>query len=69
MFEKKKLRKEFNQKLITLMENTQNDWLYLSELEQMSYEESKELHILALLAKSKYFFLFKEAKIRKISRK
>ncbi|KRG12822.1 YaaL family protein [Lederbergia galactosidilytica] len=67
MFQRKKLRKEYNQKLIELMENAKKDWMYFSQLEEMSYEYDEELHRLALLAKSKYFFLFREAKKRKIS--
>ncbi|GIN74343.1 hypothetical protein J14TS2_48180 [Bacillus sp. J14TS2] len=67
MFQKEKLRKEYDQKLIELMESSKKDWMYFSQLEEMSYEYDEELHRLALLAKSKYFFLFQEAKIRKIS--
>lgn len=67
MFQKEKLRKEYDQKLIDLMESTKKDWMYFSQLEEMSYEYDEGLHRLALLAKSKYFFLFQEAKKRKIS--
>ncbi|MCJ7842935.1 YaaL family protein [Lederbergia sp. NSJ-179] len=67
MFQKEKLREEYNQRLIELMQSTKKDWLYFSQLEDMSYGYDEELHRLALLAKSKYFFLFQEAKKRKIS--
>lgn len=70
MFSKrKKLRKEFDQRLLQLMEKTQKDWLSLAELERLSYEKNEELQLQTLLAKAKYFFLFSEAKRRRISKK
>lgn len=67
LFQKKKLRKEFDTKLLELMESTKSDWLQLSHMEKLSYDESDELRSLTKLAKAKYFFLFHEAKVRKIS--
>ncbi|MBS4179762.1 YaaL family protein [Lederbergia citrea] len=66
MFRKKKLRKQYDQKFIELMEATRNDWLELSRMEKLSYEQNAELSTLTKLAKAKYFFLFPEAKNRNI---
>ncbi len=69
LFRKKKLRKEYDQKLIDVMEMTREDWLRQRHLENLSYEQSEDLRCGTLLAQAKYFFLFREAKIRKISMK
>lgn len=69
MFRKQKLRKEYNQKLIDLMESTKEDWSKQTHLQKLSYEQSEEQHCATLLAKAKYFFLFREAKARQISLK
>ncbi|HLU23305.1 YaaL family protein [Lederbergia graminis] len=67
MFQKKKLRKEYDQRLLNLMESTKRDWLQLTQMEQLSYDRSDDLRCLTLLAKTKHFYLFQEAKKRKIS--
>ncbi|MCJ8009987.1 YaaL family protein [Lederbergia wuyishanensis] len=64
---KKKLRKEYDKKLIDLMESTKNDWMIQSQLNKLSFEKSDDLQAITQLAKAKYFFLFHEAKVRKIS--
>lgn len=67
LFRKKKLRKEYDQKLIDVMEITKEDWLRQKHLENLSYEQSEDLRCGTLLAQAKYFFLFREAKLRKVS--
>lgn len=67
MFRKQKLRKEFDQNLIDLMETVKKEWDQKSEMHKLSYEPNEELQYQLLLAKAKYIFLFKEAKKRKIS--
>ena len=64
---KKKLRKECDKKLIDLMDSTKNDWMIQSQLNKLSFEKSDDLQAITQLAKAKYFFLFHEAKVRKIS--
>lgn len=66
MFQKKKLRKEYDYRLIELMESTKHDWLRKQHLESLSYD-SEELSNMTMIAKAKYFFLFHEAKKRKVS--
>lgn len=67
MLKKRKLRKKYDQKLLQLMESTQSDWVYLEKLEDLSYEKGDDLQVIRLLAKSKYLFLLKEARVRKAS--
>ncbi|MEK3888908.1 YaaL family protein [Bacillus sp. FSL K6-3431] len=69
MFRKQKLRKAYDQKLIDVMESTRENWLHQRHLENLSYEQSEDIRCRTLLAQAKYFFLFREAKIRKISTK
>ena len=64
---KKKLRRGYDQQLIELMDKTKKDWMIQTQLLKMSFEKSDALQVLTQLAKAKYFFLFQEAKIRKIS--
>jgi len=64
---KKKLGKEYDKKLIDLMDSTKNDWMIQSQLNKLSFEKSDDLQAITQLAKAKYFFLFHEAKVRKIS--
>lgn len=64
---KKKLRRGYDQQLIELMDKTKKDWMIQTQLLKMSFEKSDDLQVLTQLAKAKYFFLFQEAKIRKIS--
>ncbi|MBS4201449.1 YaaL family protein [Bacillus sp. FJAT-49732] len=68
MFKKKqKLRKEYDRKLIELMDTTKKDWMIQSQLIDLSFEKSDDLQAITQLAKAKYFFLFQEAKVRKIA--
>ncbi|MFS0645379.1 YaaL family protein [Siminovitchia sp. 179-K 8D1 HS] len=67
MFQRQKLRKEFDQKFIELMEEAKKDWSHLKKMMDLSYGENEELRYKALLAKAKYVYLLREAKIRKIS--
>lgn len=67
MFQRQKLRKEFDQKFIELMEEAKKDWAHLKQMMDLSYGENEELRYKALLAKAKYVYLLREAKIRKIS--
>lgn len=64
---KKKLRREYDQKLIELMDTTKKDWMIQSQLIKLSVEKSDDLESITQLAKAKYFFLFREAKVRKIT--
>ena len=65
-FKKGKLKKEYDNKLIHLMKETQDDWKEAQVME--GFLDDYDLSVIAgrKIAESKHFFLFKEAKIRKI---
>ncbi|KUP03891.1 hypothetical protein Q73_16400 [Bacillus coahuilensis m2-6] len=67
IFSKKhKLRKEYDEQLIQLMRSTRDQWNHKKEIEEISIEKTFELLCERKIAEAKYFFLFKEAKHRKI---
>lgn len=65
-FKKAKLKKEFDSKLISLMKETKEEWQQSQIIEELM--DDYELAIIAQrkIAESKHFFLYKEARIRKI---
>lgn len=67
MFQKHKLRKEFDQKCIRQIEKAKNSWMHLNRMMDISYGEQDELKYKALLAKAKYVYLLREARQRNIS--
>ncbi|PKG21951.1 YaaL family protein [Niallia nealsonii] len=64
---KGKLRKEFDEKLLIQFSNMKKDWLNDKSLLDKSFDPSDEVICAARLTEAKYFFLFKEAKERKIT--
>ncbi|MFD1708125.1 YaaL family protein [Siminovitchia sediminis] len=67
MFKKHKLQKEFDHRLIDLLEKKKREWDEQKHLLRLSYEPQDELQYRTLMAKSKYLFLLKEARKRNIS--
>ncbi|KEK21790.1 YaaL family protein [Bacillus gaemokensis] len=66
-FQKKgKLRKEYDDKLITSLEKVKNEWLRLKRMVEQSVEPSQDVLCSLKLAEAKYFFLLKEAKRRPV---
>ncbi|GIN88873.1 hypothetical protein J6TS2_52590 [Heyndrickxia sporothermodurans] len=63
---KKKLRNDYDQKLIDLMTTVRKKWLQQKSLVEMSFEYDEELIAQKKIAEMKYFFLFREAKARNI---
>lgn len=67
MFNRKfKLRNEYDQKLVNLMSVAKKDWNQQKSLVDMSFEFNEGLIYYKKIAEVKYFFLFREAKIRNI---
>jgi len=64
---KGKLRKEFDEKLLIQFSNMKKDWLNDKSLLDKSFDPSDEVICAARLTEAKYFFLFKEAKERRIT--
>ncbi|MBT2681110.1 YaaL family protein [Bacillus sp. ISL-35] len=68
LFRKKKwLRKEFDQKLLGQLNSMKMNWNNQKLLVERSFDPSEEFITEAKIAEAKYFFLFKEAKHRKIT--
>jgi hypothetical protein len=63
---RKKLREEFDRKLIDLMSTAKKDWIQQKSLSDISFDYNDELNYYKMSAEAKYFFLFKEAKHRNI---
>jgi hypothetical protein len=65
-FRKGKLKKEFDEKLIRLIKDTNEDRKNAQVMEE--FLDDYDLAVIAQrkITESKHFFLFKEAKIRKI---
>lgn len=68
LFQRKgKLRKEFDRKLIEDIETMKANWFSHKSLLETSYDSSFDTISQAKLSELKYFYLFKEARKRKIS--
>jgi len=64
---KGKLRKEFDQKLIHDIETMKTNWYNHKGLIEKSFDPSFDTICQAKLSELKYYYLFKEAKERKVS--
>jgi hypothetical protein len=60
------LRKKYDHKLLEQLEHNKNSWLNQKALLEKSLDPSDDIIIHAKIAEAKYFYLFKEAKKRKI---
>ncbi|MEC2058096.1 YaaL family protein [Peribacillus psychrosaccharolyticus] len=61
------LRNEYDQKLIEQLELLKKDWLYQKSMLEKSVDPSQDAILQTKLAEVKYFYLFKEAKQRRVS--
>ncbi|MTH55734.1 DUF2508 family protein [Bacillus mangrovi] len=67
LFKRKgRLRQDFNQQLIDLLMKSKYEWNRQKQLVEKSVEPSEEVLFELKIAESKYFFLLREAKQRKI---
>ncbi|MCA1042605.1 YaaL family protein [Bacillus infantis] len=69
MFFRKKgrLRNEFDEQLLGQLNSLKDEWYNQKRLLEKSFDPSAEVMAQTKLAEAKYFYLFKEAKARKIS--
>ena len=65
-FKKAKLKNEFDQKLVSLMKQTKEDWQQAQVIEGLLDDYDLSVIAQRKIAESKHFFLYKEARIRKI---
>ena len=63
---RKSIRKEFDEKLIQQLETLKRNWFNQKSLLERSVDPSEEAIISSKIAEVKYFYLFKEAKRRKV---
>ncbi|MEH7234526.1 YaaL family protein [Bacillus sp. JJ1562] len=67
LFKKKgKLRREFNQELFSQLEIAKKEWMRQKSLIEKSVEPSDDILNELKVAETKYFFLLREAKRRKV---
>ncbi|MEH7387795.1 YaaL family protein [Bacillus sp. JJ1521] len=67
LFKKKgKLRKQFNQELFSQLEIAKKEWMRQKSLIEKSVEPSDDVLSELKVAETKYFFLLREAKRRKV---
>ncbi|TFD96637.1 YaaL family protein [Jeotgalibacillus salarius] len=67
LFRKKgKLKKEYDERLVHLMQQTREEWQQQKNFSDMSFEKSLQLNAEEKMAEARYFYLFKEARHRKI---
>lgn len=65
-FNKQKLRKEHDEKLVSLIKQSKQELDNLQQIEGLVDDFSLDTIAQKKIAESKYFYLFKEARIRKI---
>jgi alpha/beta superfamily hydrolase len=65
-FKKAKLKKEFDAKFISLMKETKEEWQQAQRIEALIDDYDLSIIVQRKIAESKHFFLYKEARIRKI---
>ncbi len=67
LFRKKgKLKREYDDKLMTLMIKQKKQWENSRRFEAITIEEHPRSLVQKKMQKAKYFYLFKEARIRRI---
>ncbi|AMX00651.1 YaaL family protein [Rummeliibacillus sp. G93] len=66
LFKKFKLRKEYDEKLVSLIRQTKEEWQHAQSMENLMADYSLDIIAQRKIAESKHFYLFKEARIRKV---
>lgn len=66
LFRKPKLKKQYDDQLITLIQRAQEDLNQAKVIEELSDDYDQAVTTKRQIAESTYFYLFKEARIRKI---
>ncbi|WP_242225258.1 YaaL family protein [Bacillus cereus group sp. BfR-BA-01380] len=65
-WKKGNLRKEYDEKLIVLLEQVKIEWMRQERIVEQSIEPSEDVLCHLKLAEAKYFYLLKEAKRRPV---
>ena len=64
---KRKLKQEYDEKLRSLMMETKEEWEQTRLIEKHLDDYDQEVFIRRKIAESKHFYLYKEAKVRKLA--
>lgn len=65
-FNKQKLRKEYDGNLVQLIKQTKQELENLQQIENLVDDFNLDTMVQKKIAESKYFYLFKEARIRRV---
>lgn len=65
---KRKLKKDFDDRLRSLLMETKDEWEQARDVEKYLNDYDQEVIVRRKIAESKHFYLFKEAKVRKLGR-
>lgn len=65
-FRKGKLKKEFDELLISTIKETKQDWQQAKVIEELSDDYDLAIIAQRQIAESIHFYLFKEARIRRV---
>ncbi len=63
---KGKLKKEFDESLVSVLKETKDDWTHAKAMEGLSDDYNLDVIAQRKIAESVHFFLFKEARIRRV---
>lgn len=62
----RKLKKEYDEQLLSLMKETKEEWVQSKEIERYLNDYDQEVIVQRKIAESKHFYLYKEAKARSL---
>lgn len=65
-FRKVKLKKEFDDKLVALIHGTKEQWQQAKVIEELADDYDLDYFVTRKIAESIHFYLYKEARIRKV---
>lgn len=68
-FRKDKLKRDFDRKLVTLLQVTKEEWQSAARTEEMIDDFNFDVLIERKIKESRHFYLFKEARVREITLK
>jgi hypothetical protein len=61
------LRREYDEKLVNLLEELKQEWLRQKRIVEQSLEPSEEVLCHLQIAEAKYFYMLREAKKRQVN--
>jgi len=63
---KNQLKKQYDALLLDTMSHLKTDWEKQKKIQKLVHEDTPDLYVQRKLSEAKYFYLFKEAKIRNL---